>query len=315
MKNVTFKHLLAIIVLMAAWGLSACAASPQAPSSPDGSDQGDRELKRGIYWYHQGCTRKALSHLQAAHEHYSLANQQAGVARSLTSLANLYRRADNPENARLFYDAAISAARRCDDQTAAAQALANKAAMLIDAGELSAAEALLDEAQLLAHKTGPAAAMILNHRVVLSLKTQHYDEALRLLEEAESSGIERPSTVAATIRYTRATVVQKTGDYEKAMDLFRLALEQDRQMGSARGMADDLLAMAGIHQQMGRNEEALSCLEQSLKIHALLGNGKIVMDHIERLESLAERTGGDARVAVHFINQWLAGEAGDVVCR
>ena len=315
MKNTTGKLLLAIIIILIAWGLCACAASPKAPSSSGGSDQGDRELKNGIYWYHQGCTRKALSHLQAAHEHFSLANQQAGVARSLTSLANLYRQADDPDNAMLFYDAAISAARRCDDQTAAAQALSNKAAMLIDAGELSAAEALLDEAQLLARKSGPSTAMILNHRAVLALKFQRYDKALALLEEAESSGVETPSTVAATLRYTRGKVLLKTGNYEKAMDLFQLALEQDRRMGSARGMADDLLAMAGIHQQMGRSEEALNCLEQGLKIHALLGNGRIVVDNLERLESLAEHTGSDARVAVHFINQWLAGEAVDVVCR
>ena len=60
---------------------------------------------------------------------------------------------------------------------------------------------------------------------------------------------------------------------------------------------------------------ALTCLEQSLKIHALLGNRKIVIDNLERLKSLAEQTGNDARVAVHFINQWLAGELVDVVCR
>jgi len=309
------KYGLAIIALMATWGLCACATAPKATSSLANPDTGGRELQRGIYWYQQGCTPKALSHLQAAHEHFSLANQPAGVARSLTSLANLYRQAGNPENALLFYDAAISTARRCDDQAATAQALSNKAAMLIDAGDLSAAEALLDEAQLLARGTGPSAAMILNHRAVLAMKTLHYDEALALLEEAESSGVEKPSIVAATLRYTRAKVAQKTGDYERAMDLFRLALEQDRQMGFSRGMAGDLLAMAAIHQQMGRSEEALDCLEQSLKIHALLGNGNIVLENLERLESLAEQTGSDARVAVHFINQWLAGEAVDVVCR
>ena len=115
MKKTVTKPVLAIIAILSACVFCACAASPKATPNPDGSAKGDRELKRGIYWYHHGCSRKALTHLQAAHEHYSLANQQAGVARSLTSLANLYRQADNPENAILFYDAAISAARRCDD--------------------------------------------------------------------------------------------------------------------------------------------------------------------------------------------------------
>ena len=315
MKKTVTKPVLAIIAILSACVFCACAASPKATPNPDGSAKGDRELKRGIYWYHHGCSRKALTHLQAAHEHYSLANQQAGVARSLTSLANLYRQADNPENALLFYDAALSAARRCDDQTAVAQALSNKAAMLIDSGDFSAAEALLDEAQLLARKTGSSTAMILNHRAVLSMKEQRFDEALTLLKEAESSGVEKPSTVPATLRYTRGKVLMRTGDYEQAMHLFQQALEQDRKMGFARGVADDLLALAEIHEQMGRSEEALDCLEQSLKIQALLGNRNVVLNQLERLESLAEQTGSDPRVAVHFINQWLAGEAVDVVCR
>jgi hypothetical protein len=33
------------------------------------------------------------------------------------------------------------------------------------------------------------------------------------------------------------------------------------------------------------------------------------------METLAERTGTDIRVTVHFVNQWLAGEAVDAICR
>ena len=105
-----------------------------------------------------------------------------------------------------------------------------------------------------------------DQQAVLSMKEQRFDEALTLLKEAESSGVEKPSTVPATLRYTRGKVLMRTGDYEQAMHLFQQALEQDRKMGFARGVADDLLALAEIHEQMGRSEEALDCLEQSLKI-------------------------------------------------
>ncbi len=308
------QRTLAIIAIFVAWWCCACAALPPTPPSADNSAKGDRELQRGVYWYHQGCTRKALNHLRAAHEHYSIADQQLGVARSLISLANLYRQAGNPENALLFYDAAVSAARRGGDQTILAQALSNKAAMLIENEEITAAEALLDEAQLLSRKTGSSAAMLLNHKAVLSMKAGQYDAALALLGEAESIHVETPSAVMGTLRYTRGKVLMQIGDYDQAMVLFEQALEQDRQAGFARGMADDLMAQADIHQQMGRHEDALDCLERSLKIHALIGNRAIVVDHLDRLVVLAKETGSSAQVAVHFINQWLTGEAVDVAC-
>jgi tetratricopeptide (TPR) repeat protein len=309
------RKILVAIMLLTATGIWACAASPNATSAVDRSDQGERELKRGMYWYHRGCSRKALDHFQAAYEYFSLRDQPQGVARSLIGLAHLHRLADNRENALLFYDAALAAARRCNDPTAAARALSGKAALFIDSDNLPAAETLLDEAQLISLKSGSILAMLLNHRAVLRMKGKRYDEALTLLDQAASSAAETDSPAAAAIRFTRASVLKRTGDDQRAMELFQQALELDRKAEFSRGMAADLLAMADIFEQWGQNETALDYLERSLKIYALMGNRNIVLDHLDRLESLAGETGSDNRITVHYINQWLAGEAVDVVCR
>jgi hypothetical protein len=96
---------------------------------------------------------------------------------------------------------------------------------------------------------------------------------------------------------------------------FQRALELDRHAGFTRGVADDLSAMAGIHEQLGEDEAALDCLDRSIKIYALMENQAKVLEHLGRLESLAQKTGSEVRVTVHFINQWLAGGAADVICR
>jgi tetratricopeptide (TPR) repeat protein len=309
------KKSLVPILVLAILGIGACAASPPATSSADGFDEGDRELKRGIYWYQKGCNRKAMEHFLAAHEHYSLTDQQAGVARSLNSIANGYRHAGKAKDARLFYDAAIAAARRCDDQRVMAQALCNKVAILIEADDLAGAEVLLDEAQLLTRETGQVYAMVLNHRAVLLMMANRTDEAVTLLDQADAAAVGDGFNADATIRFTRGRLMMKNGNYAEAMSLFQHALELDRQAGFTRGMADDLSAMAGIHEQLGEDEAALDCLDRSLKIHALLENRAKVLENLVRLESLAQKTGTDVRVTVHFINQWLAGEALDVNCR
>ncbi|WP_170302412.1 tetratricopeptide repeat protein [Desulfosarcina widdelii] len=309
------RKILVVILLLAATGIWACAATTKTTTSVDRSGQGDRELKLGMYWYHRGCSRKALEHFQTAYEHFSLHDQSQGVARSLIGLAHLHRLADNRENALLFYDAAIAAARRCDDQTVTARALSGKAALLIDSDDLSGAETLLDEAQLISTLSGSVSTMLFNHRAVLAMKEMRYDDALTLLDQADSSAAEAESPAAATIRFTRARVLMRSGDDEKAMALFQQALDLDRGAGFSRGMAADLLAMADIYERSGQNESALDCLERSLKIYALMGNRKIVLDNLDRLESLAGQAGSDTRITVHYINQWLAGEAVDVVCR
>jgi tetratricopeptide (TPR) repeat protein len=310
----TKKSLVPIMVL-AILGIGACAASPPATPSADGSDEGDRELKRGIYWYQKGCARKAMEHFLAAHEHYSLTDQQAGVARSLNSIANGYRHAGKAEDARLFYDAAIAAARRCDDQRVMAQALSNKAAILIEADDLAGAEVLLDEAQLLARETGPVYAMVLNHRAVLLMMANRTDDAVTLLDQADAAAAGDGFNADASIRFTRGRLMMKNGNNAAAMSHFQHALELDRQAGFTRGMADDLSAMSAIYEQLGEDEAALDCLDRSIKIYALLENQAKVLENLGRLESLALKTGTDVRVTVHFINQWLAGEAVDVICR
>jgi hypothetical protein len=47
----------------------------------------------------------------------------------------------------------------------------------------------------------------------------------------------------------------------------------------------------------------------------LLENREKVMEYLDRLESLALKTGTDVRVTVHFANQWLAGKAVDAICQ
>ena len=305
-----------LLIAALAWGgICACASVPSTTASAGSPDSGDRELKRGVYWYQKGCARKALDHFHAAHENYCLADQQTGVAPSQISQAKNYPHSDYLDNAMLFYDAATVAARRSDDQTITARALSNKAAALIESGELSAAEVLLNEAQLLSRETGPVFATILNHRAILLMRTERFDEAANLLDQADAAAAGDSYHADASIRFTRGRLLMRTGNYAQALTFFQQALELDRQSGYPRGMADDLAAMAEIHEQMGRDEAALDCLDRSIKIHALIDQRNDVQENLERLRALAERTGTDIRVTVYFVNQWLAGEAVGATCR
>jgi tetratricopeptide (TPR) repeat protein len=303
-----------VMVLIMA-GICGCATPPPATLSADASAQGDRELRQGIHWYRKGCLRKAMNHVVAAHEQYCLADNAAGAARSLNSLANIYQQAGDVKGALRYYDAAVEAGKRSDNQTVAARALANKAAVLIEAGDLSAAAKSLDKAQLLIRETGPVYAVVLNRRAVLLMEKQQYDEAQKLLDRIASLADGVESTTLAAIQFTRGRLFARTGHYVQAIGQFQKALAADRQAGFTRGMADDLFALAGIHEHLGEYQAALDYLDRSLQLYALLEDHVKVAGSLDRLKALARKTGADLSVSVHFIEQWMTGGGINAICR
>lgn len=309
------KRIQIIVTLLIVAGLCGCATPPPATLSANASSQGDRELRQGLHWYRKGCLHKAMDHILAAHAQYCLADNQAGVARSLNSLANVYQQAGDANGALRYYDAAVAAGKSSDDQTVAARALANKAAVLIEAGRLSAARTILDKAQVLSRRKGPVFAAVLNRRAVLLMARQHYDEALKLLDRAASLAVGDDSTTAAAIHFTRGRLMARTGHDVQAVHQFQQALAADRQAGFTRGMADDLFALAGIHEHLGEDEAALNRLDRSLQLYALLEDHAKVTESLDRLKKLARKTGTDPRVCVHFIEQWSTGGGINAVCR
>jgi tetratricopeptide (TPR) repeat protein len=314
-KRTTMKRFLVIAMALMLAGFCGCAASPPATLSAGASAQGDRELRQGIHWYRKGCLHKAMNHVLAAHAQYCLADNQAGVARSLNSLANIYQQAGDANGALRYYDAAVAAGKRSDDQTVTARALANKAAVLIEAGRLSAARTLLGKARIRSGKSGPVFAVVLNRRAVLLMEGQHYNEAMKLLDRAASLAVGDESTTAAAIHFTRGRLMTRTGHDVQALGQFQQALAADRQAGFTRGMADDLFALAGAHEHLGKDGAALNCLDRSLQLYALLEDHAKVAGSLDRLKKLARKTGTDPSVSIHFIEQWLTGGGINAVCR
>ena len=306
---------LILLALASVWACAASSDSPMSASSAISATEGDQELKRGVYWYQKGCMPKAMTHFQAAHEHYSLGDRRIGIARSLNSMANVHRQQGRRANALIFYNAAVKAARGGGDRRVLAQVLANKAAVLIDENDLAGAEDLLDEAERLAGERGAVPALVLNYRAMVMIKAKREDRAAALLDRAAAVDFGNDPTIRATLRFSHGRLMMHAGQYPQAENLFTQALELDRQTECARCIAEDLAALADVHERRGEDEAALDCLERSLKIYALLENRTKVDEYLGRLERLAGKTGDDPRVTVYFIKQWLAGEAVDAVCR
>jgi len=66
---------------------------------------------------------------------------------------------------------------------------------------------------------------------------------------------------------------------------------------------------------LGKNEPAADFFKRSIKIYALIENGKKVEDILEKLENISKTSEIDIRVTLHFVNRWIEGENLESPCR
>ena len=213
-------------------------------------------------------------------------DDRIGAARSMDGIANAHRLMGDQKSAILFYDAAVSASKRCEAEnwecrSVAAQALANKAALLLEMEDFPGATVVLDEAQSMVREERSILIRILNHRAVLAMKTGQYEMAASLLDQADS--LAHKNGADATLRFTRGRLMAMMGRDDEAMPCFQQTLTLDRKAGNIGAVADDLSAIADIHEKQGDIEKALDYLDRSVKIYALIGERRKVANQLGQI--------------------------------
>ncbi len=309
MKNLILAGLLVVAVFT-----GACVSSPPSKKMPEHLGQGEKDMRRGIQYYRKGCYGKALEFFMAAHENFSAADQVCGVARSLNSIANVYRNAGDLKSALLFFDEAIASGRACQTGKSLIQALANKSATLIDAGELDAAGALLEKADGLARSHGGDRALILNSRGILLMKRKSFAEAEKILNLALKRVAKDNLNEYATIQFTFGTLLMETQREQEALTYFNNALDADRQAGFYRGIADDLASMGLAHEKSGNLDKAVFYYKRSIKVYALFNDRGKSLELLERIETLAPQSETDIRITIHFVKKWLEDNTIEQIC-
>ena len=73
--------------------------------------------------------------------------------------------------------------------------------------------------------------------------------------------------------------------------------------------------MGALYQREGEHTAAAAHFQRSIKIYALLGNEKKVIDLMRKLETSASAADVDIAVTKHFVNQWSRGEVLESLCR
>ncbi len=294
---------------------SACASGPAPERSPKHIRQSLRFLNKGAVLYAKGCYPKALERFHEAHERYTAADHLKGVAASLNSIANVYFRLNDLDSALAVYNEAIELFRMLDDRQGLVRALSNKGAVLVAAGQFDAGEALFDEADAVAGKTGMLQLLRAKNRVILMMQRNQIDAAKDILRSAIDRSQPPPQEPSASAHYTMGRLLLSEGDPGGAVQPFSLALEMDRANTAYHGMALDLGALGKCYEEMGQPQQAVTFYRRSLKIFALLDDRHQVDEVRRSLEEVAVQSGADIRATLHWVEQWRKGAKEANLCR
>ncbi|MCP3951026.1 MAG: tetratricopeptide repeat protein [Desulfobacterales bacterium] len=291
----------------------ACGGAPRkATEAPAIAQDGAKQIQKGNQLYVKGCYRQAATHFFRAHVHFTAADDLTGVAISLNSLGNIYQANGDADNAIAFFDEALEISESLGDQQAALQALSNKAAALIGADHLEAAETLIAEA---GKRTTVAYLPLQINLGILLIKKRFYSRAQTVLEETLAAADKHDGACRAKIYFALGRLKHAQGNPAGAIEYFQQALESDRATGFYKGTARTHALLGDIYRELDSPDKALAHYKRAVKIYALILNESAVKEVLAKLEQVASATRADIRLTTHFVKNWLEDKSLKRPCR
>ena len=303
MTRYIYTALFCLLLLVISCGGGTSVKNDPAPSHP-----AQKHIQKGVALYQRGCFQASLTAFMKAHELFSASDRLPGIAMSLNNIGNVYRYIGDTRSALLFFQEAYEIYSRLDDSKGRIQALANKAAMLIQAERLDEATATIQRAKDLAESSDQAVAQVLNNQGILLTRQGQYDAAESVLLQALAATDPENLHARATAFSSLGNLMSEKSDHQKAIEFYNKALSLDRQTDFHAGLADNLKAIGRVYHQLDKHDRAASYFQRSIKIYALFNNQDQVIRTLALLEESAARSGMDLTVTRHFVEKWLKGE-------
>jgi tetratricopeptide (TPR) repeat protein len=245
-----------------------------------------------------------LNHFFKAHALFAVSDNLEGTALCLNNIGNVYKAYDDMESALLFYDESYSTYLTLRDYKGAVHALSNKAAALIDNGDLSEADKVLSAAENIAESNHVEFNPLLTNRGILLTKKKEFLKAENILRiSLERTDKEDLSSFAA-VNFALGNLMLKTGRFDEAVFLFDQSLSSDREANFYVGIADDLSSIGDAFVSLGKNREAVFYYKRSVMSYSLTGNGEKTDIILKKLENAADKNGEDISLTRFFIKRW-----------
>jgi len=300
--NAKKYHLIFIIAF--AILCSSCSGPKTTLKDTEVFRLGMSEITTGSLLYRKGCYTQSLNHFFKALELFAVSDNLEGTSLCLNNIGNVYKAFGDTESALLFYDESCSTYLALGDYKGAVHALSNKAAAVIDNGDLSEADKVLSSAENIAERNHIEFNPLLTNRGILLTKKKEFLKAEEILRiSLERTDKEDLSSFAA-VNFALGNLMVKTGRFDEAVILFDRSLSSDREAYFYVGIAEDLSSIGDAFVSLGKNKEAVFYYKRSIMSYSLTDNWEKADIISKKLENAADKTGEDISLTRFFIKRW-----------
>ncbi len=220
---------------------------------------------------------------------------------SILKLGHKYYRTGQYEKAGACFEKALATQASIDDQAAVAKTLSSLGRTRLAQGELNTAEAHFKQAfqatrglnrpELEAQALGGLGSVELHRQLPL--------EAINWLEMALELPLDDPGNTRATLLHDLGSAHQKLSDNHSAKSYFQLALGMHESLRNLAGIAGDCYCLAQLYKDEGNHALALQNARRALNHDKRAENPSGVAQDLTLLGSLSS-TGGDHDQARNF---------------
>lgn len=284
------------VVLLAV--LAGCSLGPRpAPPPPDISRE---KAIRGLDHFDNGRLDRAERDFKSAFYLDQAEDRPDALARDYQNLAALAIQQGDLATAREYLRRAVAIQRELDEPAAAARALAALGAVEEADGRGEEAARLIEQALGLAPE-GAARLYVLNVKGAHLLEAGDVSRAEAVLREAlrlgQAEGVDERLRAATRHYLGRAALAR--GELAAARTLLREAHELDRRGRYPAGIAADFHQLAKVAQAAGNHKEALLLYERAFNIYVYLkdsGRAAVVLADLEAMGGEGSLAGKLARL-------------------
>jgi tetratricopeptide (TPR) repeat protein len=292
---------------------------PQVKSEPVPVTQSQNLASQGSSWYQRGCYERAGTSFSQALTAARLIDDLEAMVRARNNLGVVALAQGRLDAAALHLERAQQLNRTAKSAPQASLIMGNLATLAFKAGRKPEAGELWQQAVVLAEQDPAHTGMILHltNLAMLRIRQGRLDLAGEVLgrarREVRRKGMEREP---AGLQLQMGLLHRARGDLAGAASLLQKALEMDRHAANSAGIAQTLMQLGRVQQELGQWKQAALTLDRSIRLYSVLGRQKKAAQVFELLKTNQEKSGRPADMEPYQRQVEAAGKGpSPVICR